>query len=225
MSEKLQILFAVLGVVLTAASVIASVKQYEAASLQAKAAIATLTPQIQVTTNLLRDEVGYYAEQLMIISNTGGPAYNIRHEVATWITIVNSANKEERIPLLLSYYDSSSSTGNLNGQLVTYWGHQNNKRMVNLEKLIREGCEQKCFMKSAQTLVHISYEDALSNKIERYVLLDGNVTKYLLTQEGYTLWQRAISEKGVSSVSLEVLQEKQAVESWLQSYLPVAEHK
>ena len=70
---------------LTAASVVASVAQYRAADLQAKAAVIALMPQIEVRALLEKIDSDKYTDSRVEVASDGGPIYNFNLSRHSWI--------------------------------------------------------------------------------------------------------------------------------------------
>lgn len=82
-SIPLAAVISIFGVFLTTASVIASIAQYQAAALQAKAAVVSLMPQIEVRELIEKVNSDKYTDRRIEITSDGGPI----PPVSQWGTI------------------------------------------------------------------------------------------------------------------------------------------
>jgi hypothetical protein len=105
----------VLGVVLTFASVVASIAQYRAADLQAKAAIAALMPQLEVRTVLEKVDSDNFTDRRLELTSDGGPIYNFATDRLTTFALKKNETMFLEQPIL-GYYAVTYNTGRIKGR-------------------------------------------------------------------------------------------------------------
>lgn len=220
MNPRTEFFLAVCGLILTAASVTASVMQYRAGDLQAQAAIVQLKPQIQVRSRIEKIDSDKFTDRRLEISNEGGPIYNFRSERLTWIVMTPSAIPQkpgsEIEQVMHGYYSASFPTGNIKGELETIVGHRNNEKLFSIINTLQHEFPGKWQIAQPQTLLHISYEDSLKEVNNEYFLVDSGSVRRLSSQAGISELERAKKiEKARRPIDLDQLRTSEQLKAWL----------
>jgi len=220
MNAHTEFFLAICGLILTGASVTASVMQYRAADLQARAAIVQLKPQIQVRSRIEKIDSDKFTDRRIEISNEGGPVYNFRSErltgvVMTPATIPRKPGTEIE-QTMYGYYAASFPTGNIKGELETIVGHRNNTKFFFIVDSFHDDFSAKWEISQPKTILHISYEDSLKEINDEYFLVDSGSVLRLTNEAGQTEWERARRiEKNQRPVDLDQLLTREQLRAWL----------
>lgn len=186
--DKFTILISVLGVILTGASVVASIAQYRAANLQAKAAVAALQPQIEVRSLLDKKyDSEKYNERNIIVVSDGGPVYNFNSERLTWLEVRQNGKTKFKQDLIGFYY-ASQRTGKIKGELEIISGFKNHEKFINFLDATRSKLLSGYELIQPQTIINITYTDSLKNNISEYIHIDGGRINHLSDSDGEALW-------------------------------------
>lgn len=200
--ERLTIVISILGVVLTAASVIASVAQYRAADLQAKVAVAALMPQIEVRTFLEKIESDKYTDSRVEVKSDGGPIYNFNTSYLSWIEFKVGRNIAYRQPLI-GYYLIQHPTGHTKGLLTTLEGFRNHETFFGFLRWAQPVLGNDTEILPPVTLLRMTYNDALKQENIYYVLLSKGSETHLSEDAGAKLWELA-SKEGSTSIPVSI---------------------
>jgi ABC-type antimicrobial peptide transport system permease subunit len=192
--ERLATIISILGVVLTTASVIASIAQYRAADLQAKAAVVALMPQIEVRTFLERINGNNYTDRRIEVTSDGGPIYNFELSRLSWIEFrVNKRIAYEQP--IIGYYVVGYPTGRTRGTLVTIERHRNNEYFIRFLGWAQPLLGADVEISEPLTLMRMHYLDAFKQAKISYVLIDGSSKTHLSDEAGEQLWNRRMREQ------------------------------
>ena len=131
--KRFTTIIAVLGVILTAATVLTSWYQYRAADLQARAAIVALMPQLEVRVVTEKVESDVFTDQRLKITSDGGPVYNFSSARLTWFELRQGSEVRLAQPLT-GYFTATFGTGRIKGDLQTIVGHRNNLEFVDFAR-------------------------------------------------------------------------------------------
>ena len=204
--ERLATVISILGVVLTAASVVASVAQYRAADLQAKAAVVALMPQIEVRALLEKIDSEKYTDSRVEITSDGGPIYNFSLTRRSWIEFKVGKTIAYRQPLV-GYYFAEYPTGHTKGPLTTLKGFRNNETFFDFLRWAQPTLGNDTEILQPVTLLRMTYNDALKQENLYYVLLSGGSETHLSKDTGAKLWDRR-SEEELTNLSIDISQLK-----------------
>ena len=182
------------GLLLTTASVIASIAQYRAADLQAKAAVVALMPQIEVRTFLERINGNNYTDRRIEVTSDGGPIYNFELSRLSWIEFrVNKRIAYEQP--IIGYYVVGYPTGRTRGTLVTIERHRNNEYFIRFLGWAQPLLGADVEISEPLTLMRMHYLDAFKQAKISYVLIDGSSKTHLSDEAGEQLWNRRMREQ------------------------------
>lgn len=198
-SSSFEVTVAVLGLILTLASVMASFAQYKAANLQARAAVVALMPQIEVRSLLEKVDSDQYTDRRIEIASEGGPIYNFETDRLTWISVENEGKPVLR-QLLVGYLFAAFNTGKNKGELQTIKGHKNHQRFVDFYDAVHGSLKPGLTLSEPVTLLKISYVDALENAATEYFLIRGGSTLRLSAEDGRKTWDevKTVTDKKVA---------------------------
>lgn len=217
---RLTTLLSVLGVVLTAGSVVASIAQYRAADLQAQAAMLALTPQIEVRSLIERRDSDFYTDRRLVISSDGGPIYNYSADRETWFEIRQGGKSVFEQPLN-GYFHSSFPTSRIKGEVETIIGYKNNEKFISFDKQAQKLLPEGYVLADPQSLLVVSYRDAFRKATTEYFFVDGGTVIRLDNSDGEARWKRARENKGArQAVDLDQLLTESAVSDWARSISP-----
>ena len=192
--ERLATIISILGVVLTTASVIASIAQYRAADLQAKAAVVALMPQIEVRTFLERINGDNYTDRRIEVTSDGGPIYNFELSRLSWIEFRVDKRIAYEQPII-GYYVVGYPTGRTRGTLVTIERHRNNEYFIRFLGWAQPLLGADVEISEPLTLMRMHYLDAFKQAKISYVLIDGSSKTHLSDEAGEQLWNRRMREQ------------------------------
>lgn len=192
--ERLATIISILGVVLTSASVIASIAQYRAADLQAKAAVVTLMPQIEVRTFLDKIDSQNYTDRRIEVTSDGGPIYNFELSRLSWIEFRVDKRVAYEQPII-GYYVVGYPTGRTRGTLTTIEGHRNHEYFIRFLGWVKPLLGADVEISEPLTLMRMHYLDAFKQAKISYVLIDGSSKTYLSDEAGEQLWNRRTREQ------------------------------
>lgn len=192
--ERLATVISILGVVLTAASVVASVAQYRAADLQAKAAVIALMPHIEVRELLEKIDSDKYTDSRVEVTSDGGPIYNFNLSRRSWIEFKVGRTIAYRQPLV-GYYFAEYPTGHTKGPLTTLKGFRNNEAFFDFLRWAQPALGSDTEILQPVTLLRMTYSDALKQENLNYVLLSGGSETHLSEDAGTKLWDRSSEEE------------------------------
>lgn len=205
-SDRLTIIVSVLGVILTAASVVASVAQYRAADLQAQAAVVTLMPQIEVRALLEKIDSDKFTDSRVEISSDGGPIYNLQVDRMSWVEIRDGSKVAFEQPLH-GYYFAEYPTSRTRGLVRTIKGHRNNEVFGKFLDWSSKVLPIGGTVSLPQTLLKLSYVDALHREGVAYVQLNGGSELHLSAGQGADAWKaHAQRAKEVRSLDIDNLE-------------------
>lgn len=214
-ADRLATLISVLGVVLTTASVIASVAQYRAADLQAQAAVVALMPQIEVRALLEKTDGEKYSDRRIKITSDGGPIFNLEVDRLTWFELFVGAKVVIRQPLS-GYYFAEYSTGRTKGEVNAIGGYKNHQAFLSFAGWIKDALGSGVDISEPNTLLRISYRDALKRDNVEFVKVVGGRQSYLSREDGLKLWQQQIENEKVNrTVDMDSLVDVKAAEEWV----------
>lgn len=163
-SEKF---IAVVGVIVSVASVIVSWKQYEAADLQAKVSVAQLAPQLILSRELFDD----YKSEWVLISNDGGPIYNLGIKYYSWITLQSKAKGELGAFVLADYLGQGAASGSAKGEVGRIPGDDNKIALIKLRKGLHvRGID----VNEVGLVVELTYSDSLGRSVVDYYSSSGH---------------------------------------------------
>lgn len=213
--ERLAALVSVLGVVLTTASVIASIAQYRAADLQARAAVVALMPQIEVRALLEKVDSDKFTDRRIEITSDGGPIYNLQIDRRTWIELrVGRAVVYEQP--LTGYYFAEFPTGRTKGALTTIKGYSNNQDFIAFLEWLRPALGAEVEVPEPISLLRISFRDALKQDNVEYVQVAGGSETHMSVEIGQKLWDRHLEdEKAKLHVDISVLDSEAKAAKWV----------
>lgn len=217
-SGRVATLISILGVVLTTASVIASVAQYRAADLQAQAAVVALMPQIEVRSLLEKIDSDKYSDRRIDIASDGGPIYNLKVDRYTWFELRIGRKVIFQQPIT-GYYFAEYPTGRTKGEMYTLRGHKNHEEFLAFVKWARVTLGSDVDMSEPNTLLRISYRDALKRDNVEFVRVVGGSEMYLSQEDGAKLWQQqAENEKLNRTVDISLLASAQIASEWVKTW-------
>jgi hypothetical protein len=194
---KLNILISILGIVLTAASVAASYAQYRAADLQAKAAVVTLMPQIEVRAMLEKINSDKYTDSRVEVTSDGGPIYNFKLSRLSWIEFKVGKAIAYHQPLV-GYYFAEYATGHTKGPITTLKGFRNNEAFFDFLQWAQPVLGRDTEILQPVTLLRMTYTDALKQENLYYVLLSGGSGTHLSEESGAKLWDLKLEAERVN---------------------------
>jgi hypothetical protein len=183
-NSRVAILLSGLGIVLTAASVAASVAQCTAADLQAKAALAALAPQVEARLSVDATQpswmlkIDFYSE--------GGPAYGFWANDIAWIDLYRAGTRIGARQLVNSSFGRSEIPGRLKGELTTLHGYVVNTG--DLQMVMRSSLPSNVGVGHERHLVMVRYTDAARSQHEEFFDLRGPIIRRVDTHEGRKLW-------------------------------------
>lgn len=192
--ERLATVISILGVVLTAASVVASIAQYRAADLQAKAAVIALMPQIEVRALPEKIDSDKYTDSRVEVTSDGGPIYNFNMSRRSWIEFKVGKTVAYRQPLV-GYYFAEYRTGHTKGPITTLKGVRNNEAFFDFLRWAEPTLGSDTEILQPVTLLRMTYNDALKQENLNYVLLSGGSVTHLSEDDGTKLWDRQSEEE------------------------------
>ena len=192
--ERLTTVISVLGVVLTAASVIASIAQYKAADLQAKAAVVALMPQIEVRSLLEKVDSDKYTDRRIEVNSDGGAIYNFSLSRTSWIEFKVGNRLAFQQPLI-GYYFAQFPTGHTRGPLTTLKGYRNNNDFFQFLQWVQHALGPDVEVSEPVTLLRMDYSDALKQQNVYYVLVSGGSQTHLSEVDGKKLWDSRMREE------------------------------
>lgn len=187
-TERLNFIVSLLGVALTMASVFASIAQYRAADLQAKAAVVALMPQIEVRALIEKIDSDKYTDRRIEISSDGGPLYNFQLTRLSWIEFKVGKKVAYQQPLV-GYYFAEFPTGHTRGPLTTLRGHRNNEEFFRFLNWAQPVLGSDVDIPEPVTLLRMTYSDALQQENLYYVLVSGGSGTHLSADAGTKLWE------------------------------------
>lgn len=190
--ERSATVISLLGVILTTASVIASIAQYRAADLQAKAAIVALMPQFEVRALIEKINSDKFTDRRIEISTDGGPVFNLQIDRLTWIKF-KRINGEDDIVYnqpLTGFYFVTYQTGRTRGLVATIVGHRNNEKYFKFLGLAQPALGDGVEISAPTTLLRISYRDALKQENVLYVKESSGSETHLSEDAGKQAWER-----------------------------------
>jgi len=209
-----EIVVAVLGTVLTAASVVASYYQFRAADLQAKAAVVALQPQLQVRAPLERGDDGKFADRRLEIVSDGGPVYNLTTERHTWFDVMTPGHAPVSVALE-GYWFAVSETGRIKGEVLAMTGHRNHAKFVALADSAKAALNPCYELGRPTTLLRVTYVDSLrQSAIDYYLVEHGSVTR-LSEERGSALWaEKPRATKSLPAIDLDQERGAGVWEAW-----------
>jgi hypothetical protein len=221
--EKLAKLLSVLGVALTAASVVASCAQYKAAQLQAEAAVVALMPQIEVRTLIEKVDSDKYTDRRIEITSDGGPIHNFRLEHVTWIEF-RVGRKIALREALNGYFFAEYPMGRTRGTLDTLKGYRNNELFFQFLDWRRAALPAGIDVGEPVTLLRLSYRDALKRENTEFVQVAGGTETHMSEEEGVRLWSSA-PQKTLAPRTLDIndLASEEKATMWVKAWRPVLE--
>lgn len=215
-------IFSVLGVVLTTASVIASIAQYKAADLQAQAAVIGLAPQIEVQSPLLKEnpEADRFTDRHILISSDGGPVKNFDSEQITWLEVGKYGEPVFSQPLN-GYFHSTFRTGRQKGELETIVGHRNHQKFIALGDAAKRFFKDGLGVEGPKSLLMVSYRDIFGKDQREYFFISHGTTILLNSDDGAKRWQemRDLRSK-VRVIDLDQMAEESKVKEWVDLVSP-----
>lgn len=216
--ERSATIIALLGVVLTAASVIASFAQYHAADLQAKAAVVALMPQIEVRALLEKVNSDKFTDRRIEVASAGGPIFNFNMERLSWIEFREGGNVKYEQPIY-GYYFSEFPTGHTHGLISTIKGYRNNEDFIAFLEWAQPAMGFGVQISEPVTLLKMTFLDSFKQQNVLFVLVSGGSEIYLSEDAGKQLWERHSSqEKALIPVDLSKLKSKPETIALLQSW-------
>lgn len=219
--EKLATIISVLGVILTTASVIASVAQYRAADLQAQAAVVALMPQIEVRALLEKVDSDKFTDRRIEITSDGGPVYNFQVARLTWIEF-RFRGKTVLREALNGYYFASYSTSRTRGALHTIKGHKNNEIYSKFLDWSRSALPSEIEVSQPVTLLEISYRDTLKRDNLEFVQITGGTETHLSEAEGRRLWgEKPPTVLTPHVLDIDDLQTPERAARWVKAWSPI----
>ena len=186
-TDRFTVLISILGVILTTASVVASVAQYRAADLQAQAAVVALMPQIEVRALLEKVDSDKFTDRRIEIFSDGGPIYNLRVEHLTWIEFRINGKSALEEPLN-GYYFAAYPTGRIHGPVYTLKGYKNNEIYFEFQHWARSALFSGVEIGEPITLLRIQYRDAMKHDCIEFIQIRGGTELHLEQREGELLW-------------------------------------
>lgn len=193
-SERFATIISILGVVLTTGSVVASVAQYRAADLQAKAAIVALMPHIEVRALLEKVDSDKYTDRRIEVTSDGGPIYNFEISRLSWIEFRVGRKVAFEQPLI-GYYVAEYPTGRTRGLLTTVKGYRNNEMYFQFLRWAQPILGNDVDISEPVTLMRMHYLDALKQENLYYVLVSGGSEIHLSEDAGTSLWTHQSREQ------------------------------
>ncbi|MCP5235358.1 MAG: hypothetical protein H6945_06420 [Zoogloeaceae bacterium] len=216
--ESVASLVSILGVVLTTASVIASVAQYRAADLQAQAAVVALMPQVEVRVTLEKRDGDRYTDRRIDISADGGPIYNFEIDTLTWFEVYSGKTTVHRQPLA-GYYFFGERTGRTRGELYTLAGNNNHSLFLAFGRWFNGEFGTQVLLSEPNTLLRLSYRDALKRENTEYIRVSGGRQVYLDIVGGQKLWaELSATDQVVREVELEKLASAESAKEWVKTW-------
>jgi hypothetical protein len=217
---RLATLLSILGVVLTAASVVASIAQYRAADLQAQATMLALMPQIEVRSLLERRDSEFYTDRRLVISSDGGPIYDYSTDRETWFDIRRGGKSIFEQPLN-GYFHSSFPTSRIKGEVETIIGYKNNEKFISFDKQARKLLPEGCELANPKSLLAVSYRDAFRKATTEYFFIDGGAVVRLEPSDGEARWKQAKEIQAThQAIDLDSLSAESAVADWARFISP-----
>lgn len=212
---------AVLGVILTTASVVASVAQYRAADLQAQAAVVALMPQIEVRALLEKVDSDKFTDRRIEITSDGGPVHNLQIDHVTWIEF-RVAGKVVLREALNGYYFAGYPTGRARGAVHTLKGYKNNELYSTFNDWAASVLPRGIEVAQPITILRIAYRDALKRDNVEFVQVAGGTETKLSDSDGQRIWQ-AKPPKALDPRMLDInyLQTPQQAAMWVKAWQPV----
>lgn len=219
--ETLTTVISVMGIILTTASVVASVAQYQAADLQAKAAVVALMPQIEVRTLLEKVDSDKFTDRSIEITSDGGPVRNLQIDHVTWIEF-HVSNKVVLREALNGYYFAGYSTGRARGAVYTLKGYKNNEIYSTFQDWAKPVLHRWVEVASPTTILRIAYRDALKRDNVEFVQVAGGTVTQLSDLDGQQIWQ-AKPPKALEPRLLDIndLQTPDKAAMWVKAWQPV----
>jgi hypothetical protein len=219
--DRLAALVSILGVILTTASVIASIAQYRAADLQAQAAVVALMPQLEVRALLEKVDSRKFTDRRIEISSEGGPIYNLRIDHVTWIEFRVGGRTVLR-EALNGYYFAGYPTARTRGALHTIKGHKNNEIYSAFLDWARSALPYGVDIAQPVTLLRLSYRDALKRDNVEFVKIEGDTETHISQEDGERLWI-AKPPKTMEPRMLDIndLESQEKAATWVNAWYPV----
>lgn len=220
-SENVSTLLPILGVVLTAASVIASFAQYRAANLQAEAAVIALMPQLEVISLLEKVGSDKFTDRRIEVTSEGGPIHNFHLDHMTWIEF-RVGKKNVASESLNGYYSSEYASGRTRGALITIKGYRNNEVFSQFLDWARVALPDGIEIVQPITILRLSYRDALKQDNLKFVKIEGQRVTHVSNEEGEQLWSSAphMTQK-TRRLDINDLTSEEKVISWLKNWRPL----
>lgn len=213
--RRFKTIISVLGVVLTLASVIASIAQYRAADLQAKAAIAALMPQLEVRAVLEKVDSDVYTDRHLELTSDGGPIYNFSTDRITTFALKKGRTTFLEQPLI-GYYAATDNTGRIKGEVQKIIGQRNHKKFTDLERAIELALPSDVTVSPLATLMKATYTDSLRKENDEYFLILGGSVQRLEQSEGKSQWERMKQvQTKVRHIDIDDMSKPDALYSWL----------
>jgi hypothetical protein len=219
--ERLATILSILGVILTFASVVASVAQFRAADLQAQAAVVALMPQLEVRALLEKVDSDKFTDRRIEITSDGGPVHNLLIEHFTWIEFRAGGKVALREPLN-GYYFAGYPSGRTRGLLYTIKGYRNNQVYFDFLEWARHALPSGLEISQPTTLLRISYRDALKRENTEFVHLVRGSETHLSMEEGQRMWSTKL-QKSLDPRMLDIndLETQQKAVAWVNAWRPV----
>ena len=215
--QRLATVISVLGVILTAASVIASIAQYLAADLQAKAAIATLRPQVEVRVLLNKRENEKYSDKSISISSDGGPIFNFKSDWRTWFVVRTPEDINCEQPIL-HYYFTVSNSGRSKGDIQQIESLNNYEQFSEFMRYSRRYMMRGQTIAEPSTILKIEYTDSLRSSNRDYFFIRGDNVRWLDFEIGEKEWVRVTQDNlSIPPIALGELGNHEAVKGILDS--------
>lgn len=216
--DTFAVVISVLGTILTAATVAASVAQYRAADLQAQAAQIALMPQVEVRSVIEKIDSDKYTDRRIEISSDGGPVYNFQVDHLSWAEFRDGGKVVLEEPLV-GYYFASYPTGHVRGTLYTITGFRNNQRFFDFLEWSRSALPGGIEVGQPVTVLRIGYVDALKRSNTEYVKVTGGRALYLSIEEGERIWDTQSRKRaGVPSADVDALAKPETGRKWVQGW-------
>ncbi|QDL52944.1 hypothetical protein [Rhodoferax aquaticus] len=209
--------FSLLGIVLTTASVVASIAQYKAADLQAQAAVISLAPQIEVQSPLLKEDPdgSKFTDRHIVVSSDGGPVKNFDSESITWLEIGRYGEPVFQQPLN-GYFHSTFNTGRQKGELATLVGHRNHQKFLSLSETARNFFPDGLGVEGPKSILSISYRDVFGKNQREFFFVSHGTAILLSVEDGAKRWQelRDLPSK-VRPIDLDQMGDASKVKAWV----------
>lgn len=191
--EDNKIFFEVLvSLSLTAMALYVSYQANRIAAVQTKISESENMPVFEVIASQTYDKaLKFYTENIIDISNEGGPIYNFTPKAVTFLEVAYTdeqngyTQKIERIPLV-GYFTTSFVSNKTKGNMVTWQGYRNNLKLRDLEKEISQSAMLSNKFVSLEIKVYllVSYEDFLRRAQVEYYYSSVTGTKKITNTEG-----------------------------------------